>query len=550
MADPTKENKNEDRTASSEPLFDFSGTSSGTAKTTPVNPLGEKLEDKKKSFFNTLSSDDIKRRHDDSAQELRKSTREQNKAKKRGGYEPTAAFSPDNATINQKLAGVSLADLPQLMAYITSGNVEHIYFGTVGLRKLLSKKEDSPIQEIIDIGAVPHLIKFLELRDNPALQFEASWCLTNIATGNSEQTQCLTEKGAIPKFVSLLEAEQENLKDQAVWALGNIAGESNTFRDMVINYGIITPLLKLVLSKPKLAILRNACWALSNLVRGKPAPVFDKVKPIIPVIGKLIQETDDKEILTDSCWTLSYLTEGGEEKVKDLLHIDILRRLSDFLISPWLTVSVPALRTLGNIITGDDTQTQMTIEAGILPKLHQMLAAEKSAVRKEASWAISNITAGPVEQIQAVIAENIMEKIIELTQRDCIEVRRESVWALSNATSGANLEQAQYLIQKGSTEALCSVLTVKGEVRTIAIALEGLENLLKMGRNIPLPDGTNPVAASIEQCRGLEYLDSLQSHANIHIYKKVLAIIEGFFGFEEPEDSAKPADGSVSIFNF
>jgi hypothetical protein len=60
----------------------------------------------------------------------------------------------------------------------------------------------------------------------------------------------------------------------------------------------------------------------------------------------------------------------------------------------------PALRTLGNIVTGKDTETQAVINAGVLPQLRNlMMSATKENVRKEACWTVSNITAGNQEQV-------------------------------------------------------------------------------------------------------------------------------------------------------
>lgn len=51
--------------------------------------------------------------------------------------------------------------------------------------------------------------------------------------------------GAIPKFVALLRSPEENVCEQAVWALGNIAGDGPQLRDMVIDAGAVQPLLTL-----------------------------------------------------------------------------------------------------------------------------------------------------------------------------------------------------------------------------------------------------------------------------------------------------------------
>ena len=62
---------------------------------------------------------------------------------------------------------------------------------------------------------------------------------------------------------------------------------------------------------------------------------------------------------------------------------------------------MPALRTVGNIVTGDDMQTQIVINCGALPCLLNLLTtSHKKSIKKEACWTISNITAGTKEQIQ------------------------------------------------------------------------------------------------------------------------------------------------------
>ena len=72
------------------------------------------------------------------------------------------------------------------------------------------------MQEIIDSNVVPRLIQLLELSTMTNIQYEAAWCITNIATGSREQVQCLTEKGAIPRLIALMNSENDNLKEQVI----------------------------------------------------------------------------------------------------------------------------------------------------------------------------------------------------------------------------------------------------------------------------------------------------------------------------------------------
>lgn len=79
-----------------------------------------------------------------------------------------------------------------------------------------------------------------------------------------------------------------------------------------------------------------------------------------------------------------------------------------------MPVLTPALRAVGNIVTGNEIQTDSVIHAGALPKLRDLLQNRRMNIVKEACWSISNITAGNSDQIQAVIDADIIAPLINV----------------------------------------------------------------------------------------------------------------------------------------
>ena len=82
-----------------------------------------------------------------------------------------------------------------------------------------------------------------------------------------------------------------------------------------------------------------------------------------------------------------------------------------------LQVMTPALRALGNIVTGSDVQTDAVVAANALPVFANLLKHGRMNIVKEAAWTISNVTAGNTTQIQAVIDANVLAPLIDVLVR-------------------------------------------------------------------------------------------------------------------------------------
>lgn len=480
--------------------------------------------------------------------EIRKNRREESLLKKR--REGLQAQQFQN-TVNVTQLEKKLESLPAMVAGVCSNDSNLQLEATTQFRKLLSIERNPPIEEVIQSGVVPRFVEFLNRDDYPQLQFEAAWALTNIASGTSENTKVVIDHGAVPIFVRLLRSPSDDVREQAVWALGNVAGDSPKCRDFVLSHGTLTPLLEQFNEHAKLSMLRNATWTLSNFCRGKPQPQFELTKPALPTLARLIH-SNDEEVLTDACWALSYLSDGTNDKIQAVIEAGVCHRLVELLLHPSPSVLIPALRTVGNIVTGDDLQTQIIIDNEALPCLLNLLTQNyKKSIKKEACWTISNITAGNREQIQAVIQAGIIAPLVQLLQSAEFEIKKEAAWAISNATSGGTHEQIKFLVTQGCIKPLCDLL-VCPDPRIVTVCLEGLENILKVGEAEKSNGNTGEVnvfAQMIDDAEGLEKIENLQSHDNNDIYEKAVKILETYW-LEEDDEQLPSGDAPQSGFNF
>jgi len=510
-----------------------------------------------RAFKKGIDQEESRRRREDVTIELRKEKRDkqlQKRRQKNGGI-PTTSPEKISAATSQAASGVrhtaeieeKLKLLPQLVEGVNSDNSNNQVECVTHFRKLLSIERNPPIQEVIDCGVVPRLVHFLTFNHNHTLQFEVAWALTNIASGTTQHTRHVIQHGAIGLFVQLLRSPNEDVKEQAVWALGNIAGDSPEYRDLVLRNQALEPLLALCTPDAKLTMLRNATWTLSNFCRGKPQPPFELVRPALQTLANLISSKDD-DVLTDACWALSYLSDDTgphNQKIQAVIQAGVCGRLVTLLMHKSPNVKTPALRTVGNIVTGDDIQTQMVIDCNVLPCLLALLVNPKKGIRKEACWTISNITAGNHTQIRTVIEANIIPPLVKILRNGEFDIQKEAAWAISNATSGGKEEQIRYLVSQGVIGPLCDLFVCE-DSKIVMVAMEGIENILRVGKQDAIAgggganfdNGCNTYSQYVEECGGLDNLEALQRHENEEIYDKAVKILRDYFDSEEDENAA------------
>ena len=218
------------------------------------------------------------------------------------------------------------------------------------IRKLLCEK-DPPIDQVVKTGVVPRLVQFLLHENNPKLQFEAEWVLSNIACGKSLHTHVVAKNGAIPHLIKLMLSNHKDVAEQAVWALGNIAGDSTQYRDFILSQGGLTNLRQLehrcfgVINAtiiqngwrieqlvqdpqmlPLIGLLRNMAWTLGNFFGGLPQTNIkyaeSGIKPLTVMLA-----IPDSEILENAArafYFLTYRDDEGDNINQDNIKNDII----------------------------------------------------------------------------------------------------------------------------------------------------------------------------------------------------------------------------------
>ena len=110
-----------------------------------------------------------------------------------------------------------------------------------GIRKILSVERNPPVDEVLQAGLVPILIRhLLENPHAPTKIFESAWALTNIAS--TSRTAAVVEEGAVGPLIQLLRHHNADVREQAAGCLGNIAVDNTDYRNYLLQENILEAL--------------------------------------------------------------------------------------------------------------------------------------------------------------------------------------------------------------------------------------------------------------------------------------------------------------------
>ena len=323
---------------------------------------------------------------------------------------------------------------------------------------------------------------------------DSIWCLTNIATGTHEQTSYILQ--AVPELLHIIEGADTSLSEQACWTIGNIAGDSDDFRTVLVANGVILPLLNFLracvstaMDTGALARAQTASWALSNAMRGSvPATVLTEIPQSVPFVLSLLSTsfhsnialfkdyaTNNIEAKTVSSnpdssrsairalqvelwWILAFLTAKDDlQIIQEMLH----QGLGNVLIEAFSTLSaaditaIPTIRTLGNITSGplewihfllmdpsaamgcvsDSSRTNpiYILFSSFIRIISSIHRDGELSVLKETMWVISNICACSDFYRYCCLQSGLVDGILDYLQSNIFELEREGLWALCNA---------------------------------------------------------------------------------------------------------------------
>lgn len=214
-------------------------------------------------------------------------------------------------------------------------------------------------------------------------------------------------------------------------------------------------------------------------------------------------------------------------------NLNILPHIVKVMQTDNQSVLLPCLRILGGFISKTAMTTQQVVDSGALDLFPKLIGHPNLNIRKEIVWMISNIAAGTQLQLETLVSKGYLKILNKIMRDDENIIKFEAVWAICNFTLVDKIDLIKMIFADNIVETVCAILKMK-QPKLIAVAIEAMTNLLKIGKNYFLnSDGSNPVAIRLEELGMIEYIESLQYHESEVVYEKIIDMIEKYLDFED-----------------
>ncbi|GMR35938.1 hypothetical protein PMAYCL1PPCAC_06133, partial [Pristionchus mayeri] len=283
---------------------------------------------------------------------------------------------------------------------------------------------------------------------------DAAWAITNLlCSKRTPLTHDILDKGTLDVFVWCIRTADSKLRDQCIWGVGNISADCPLCKEAVRSTDALDLIAKQMNAGEFHTLESNRCaiWCCLNILRGGHAELRpETARALLTAVTAAMLLYEDSNILQDSLLTLSLLADDRNFFLFPHLwpaQIDAMINEPGLVSTTLLAIDTgkpslvsPALRLIGNIITGTDDQTERVImRDGFVGLICKCIDSSVTQVRREAAWILSNIAAGPAHHVDLILTNPaLIGQLLQRLHHDDVRMKKEVSWVFANVLSSLN----------------------------------------------------------------------------------------------------------------
>lgn len=390
----------------------------------------------------------------------------------------------------------------------------------IAIRNLICDNNPHEIEHVLRSTAVQRLLALLSRETHcDCFQAEFARIATHLATV-SLGARALVQFGGVPALLLLLPSQCPAVRENALFAVSNIAGDSVRARDLILAYdGALKCVLDSMVDM-SWNELRCGVEPLIKLCLGTPPPHWRRVRAAVPVLLALLERLTDKEMLLRVSESLINVTrEGTEQQLHAILPA--LPRIKKLLTHESIDVVVPALMLVCIIVAGPNDVSVVALECGIVPAIVRMVQLRSDAREDVAPFVFETfrcIADGNNQHLSALVDRDVIAALGSLAALSD-SIARGICDLLSDISMRCKSEQQKTLVRECDFVAvILSVLHANANR-----AMRCLHELLSPKTGFLFSWGWGPppehddvrrcTAETLLQCGGAEQLEKLRQSA-------------------------------------
>ncbi|KAI9150931.1 hypothetical protein H9P43_009546 [Blastocladiella emersonii ATCC 22665] len=337
-------------------------------------------------------------------------------------------------------------------AAIDSGVRDYAYNAVVQIRRYLSlDRVASAVDNVLALDRTDSLVALLggAPLDDALLHYELCWVLTNICAGTSAQTAAVAGvPGALHALVHHVAKNPAlDVRVQAAWCLGNVAGDGPALRNAVVAAGVVPAIVEFYgayLAPPPppsqpppvrrgsgegedeeeewelpaslVPVARITAWLMANLCRGTRAPAeWINLAPLFPILVEMLAHRD-LDTVVDACWGLSRILHGvGVFAAEEALSLSLASDDEGISTAAPAVFSAPSsTSSIGSPITPALCHRLMQLLR--LERFPDLSPDDATRLRTPVLRALTNIASGDDPHSAMLVAAGAVPALYELAR--------------------------------------------------------------------------------------------------------------------------------------
>ncbi|OMJ82495.1 hypothetical protein SteCoe_16782 [Stentor coeruleus] len=351
----------------------------------------------------------------------------------------------------------------------------------------------------------------------------------SITSKNEEIIDLFISCDFITYAVDLFTFYSQEVTENLLWALGNIAATGYKYRVCILETKFLDILRELLLkTEVKIDLIKHASRCLRILIE-KDVELKDfQVVELYEIVKELLM-LDFTKVNMNCLYVLDSLSHNGY--IKGIMDVEILKRILFFLGSNDDRLKISACIVIGNIIYQSETGTNLLLDVGILDIIDHNIESLNPSIRKESCWILQNILAGSESQVKAVLNHYLIPKFIASIGDINFGVRLEASYGMKNLSlQNKNLSLSNLVLKFLEYNVLNHIVTslqIKDK-KTISNLVYFIENLLKCANEVNINLVSLFISTGLQKSLELCYLVADQATCY-----KISSILDYYFNDEE-----------------